>query len=75
MGEVVEEVSVGRRGSAGSPATPSVFRPGRVLEFLLDLEEGRPGILMTLAQIAASAAWYWFVLHRRGGWTARLPQG
>jgi amino acid transporter len=40
----------------------------------LDLEEGRPGILMTLAQIAASAAWYWFALRRRGGWTARLPQ-
>lgn len=39
----------------------------------LDLEEGRPGILMTLAQIAASAAWYWFVLRRRGGWTARVP--
>lgn len=40
----------------------------------LDLDEGRPGILMTLAQIAVSAAWYWWVLRRRpGGWTADLP--
>ena len=37
----------------------------------LDPEEGRPGLLMTAAQIAASAAYYRFVLRRRGGWTAR----
>jgi amino acid transporter len=39
----------------------------------LDLEEGRPGLLMTAAQIALSAAYYWFVLRRRGSWTATLP--
>ena len=39
----------------------------------LDLDEGRPGLLMTGAQIVASAAYYWFVLRRRGGWTARIP--
>ena len=39
----------------------------------LDLEEGRPGLLMTGAQILLSAAYYWFVLRRRGGWTAKLP--
>lgn len=39
----------------------------------LDLEEGRPGLLMTAAQIALSAAYYWFVLRRRGGWSAKLP--
>ena len=38
-----------------------------------DLEEGRPGLLMTGAQILLSAAYYWFVLRRRGGWTAKLP--
>jgi amino acid transporter len=40
----------------------------------LDLEEGRPGLIMTAVQIAASAAYYWFVLRGRGGWTARLPE-
>ncbi|WP_298092226.1 APC family permease [uncultured Sphingomonas sp.] len=34
----------------------------------LDLEEGRPGLLMTGAQIIGSAAYYWFVLRRRGPW-------
>ncbi|SFP39187.1 APC family permease [Sphingomonas rubra] len=38
-----------------------------------DLEEGRPGLLMTAAQIALSAAYYHFVLRRRGTWTATLP--
>ena len=28
---------------------------------------------MTGVQIAASAAYYWFVLRRRGGWTAYVP--
>ena len=39
----------------------------------LDLEEGRPGLIMTAVQIAGSAAYYWFVLRRRGGWTAHVP--
>ena len=39
----------------------------------LDLEEGRPGLIMTGIQIVASGAYYWFVLRRRGGWTARIP--
>ncbi len=38
-----------------------------------DLDEGRPGLLMTAAQIALSAAYYRFVLRRRGPWTATLP--
>jgi amino acid transporter len=37
-----------------------------------DLEEGRPGLVMTALQIAGSAAYYWFVLRPRG-WTVRLP--
>ena len=36
-----------------------------------DVEEGRPGLLMTAAQIALSAGWYWFVVRRRGIWTGR----
>lgn len=39
----------------------------------LDVEEGRPGLIMTGIQIVGSAAYYWFVLRRRGGWTATIP--
>lgn len=40
-----------------------------------DLDEGRPGLIMTLAQILLSAGYYWLVLRRRGAWTIRLPAG
>jgi amino acid transporter len=40
----------------------------------LDLEEGRPGLIMTAAQIAGSAAYYWFVLRRRGDWYVHVPE-
>ena len=36
-----------------------------------DVAEGRPGLLMTAAQIALSAGWYWFVVRRRGEWVVR----
>jgi amino acid transporter len=40
---------------------------------LLDPQDGRPGILILLAIIAAGAAWYALVLRRRpGGWAPRL---
>ena len=39
----------------------------------LDLEEGRPGLIMTGVQIVGSAAYYWFVLRRRGGWRVHVP--
>lgn len=39
----------------------------------LDPDDGRPGLIMTLAQIILSAAYYWFVLRRRGAWTASAP--
>lgn len=39
----------------------------------LDLAEGRPGLLMTAAQILGSAAYYWFVLRRRGDWRVHIP--
>ena len=39
----------------------------------LDLEEGRPGLIMTGVQIVVSAAYYWFVLRRRGGWSVYVP--
>ena len=39
----------------------------------LDLDEGRPGLIMTAVQIAGSAAYYWFVLRRRGGWSVHVP--
>ncbi len=38
-----------------------------------DLEEGRPAILATLAQIAVAALYYQFVLKRRG-WSAIIPR-
>jgi amino acid transporter len=34
----------------------------------LDPDEGRPGLIMTGAQIVGSALYYWFVLRRRGTW-------
>lgn len=36
----------------------------------LDVEEGRPGLIMTAVQIILSAAYYWLVLRRRPGWAA-----
>ena len=39
----------------------------------LDLDEGRPGLIMTAAQIAGSAAYYWFVLRPRGAWNVHVP--
>ncbi|OYY69410.1 MAG: amino acid transporter [Sphingomonas sp. 28-63-12] len=39
----------------------------------LDLEEGRPGLLMTGAQILLSAAYYWLILRRRGVWDVHVP--
>lgn len=38
-----------------------------------DLAEGRPGLIATAAQIVGSAAYYWFVLKRRGDWDVRIP--
>lgn len=40
----------------------------------LDPNEGRPGLIMTAAQIAGSAAYYWFVLRRRGEWRVHIPE-
>lgn len=39
----------------------------------LDLDEGRPGLIMTAVQIGLSAAYYWFVLRRRGAWEVHVP--
>ena len=39
----------------------------------LDLEEGRPGLIMTGIQIILSASYYWLVLRRRPGWAAQAP--
>ncbi|MBW8745282.1 MAG: APC family permease [Sphingomonas sp.] len=38
-----------------------------------DLEEGRPGMIATAAQIVMAAAYYWLVLRRRGAWVVRDP--
>lgn len=40
----------------------------------LDLAEGRPGLIATAAQIVASAAYYWFVVRRRGDWRVHVPE-
>ncbi|HMI18047.1 MAG TPA: amino acid permease, partial [Sphingomonas sp.] len=42
---------------------------------LLDPDEGRPAMIATAAQIVAAAAYYWFVLRRRGAWVVRDPVG
>jgi amino acid transporter len=39
----------------------------------LDLEEGRPALIATAAQIALALGYYALVLRRRGGWHPRLP--
>ena len=39
----------------------------------LDPEEGRPALIATAVQIAVAVAYYWLVLRRRG-WTAVLPE-
>ncbi|MEH3160116.1 MAG: APC family permease [Sphingomonas taxi] len=39
----------------------------------LDPAEGRPGLVMTAVQIVGSAAYYWFVLRRRGDWRVHVP--
>lgn len=39
----------------------------------LDPAEGRPGLIMTGVQIVGSAAYYWFVLRRRGTWSVHVP--
>ena len=39
----------------------------------LDLDEGRPSLIATLAQIVLSAGYYWFVLRRRGTWVIHDP--
>ncbi|WP_232473830.1 APC family permease [Sphingomonas sp. MA1305] len=40
----------------------------------LDPAEGRPGLIMTALQIAASAAYYVLVLRRRGDWRVHVPE-
>lgn len=39
-----------------------------------DLEEGRPGLIMTAAEILLSIGYYWFVLRRRGPWNVHTPR-
>ncbi|PTQ12418.1 amino acid transporter [Sphingomonas oleivorans] len=39
----------------------------------LDPEEGRPGLIVTAAQIALSALYYALVLRRRGLWQVHIP--
>lgn len=39
----------------------------------LDPVDGRPALYATAAQVVASAAYYWFVLRRRGDWTVHVP--
>lgn len=38
-----------------------------------DVEEGRPGLLMTGLQVVLSALYYWLVLRRRGEWDVHVP--
>jgi len=38
-----------------------------------DVDEGRPGMIATAAQIVLAAAYYRFLLKRRGAWVVRDP--
>jgi len=38
-----------------------------------DVDEGRPGMIATGAQIVLAAGYYWLVLKRRGAWVVRDP--
>jgi len=38
-----------------------------------DVDEGRPGMIATGAQIVMAAGYYWLVLKRRGAWVVRDP--
>jgi len=39
----------------------------------LDPEEGRPGVIATVAQMVLAGGYYWFVLRRRGKWVVQEP--
>ncbi len=39
----------------------------------LDIEEGKPGLIMTGMQMLLSAAYYLLVLRRRGAWNVHIP--
>ena len=39
----------------------------------LDPEEGRPGVIATVAQIGLAAGYYWLVIRRRGAWVVHEP--
>jgi amino acid transporter len=38
-----------------------------------DVDEGRPGMIATGAQIVLAAAYYWVLVRRRGAWVVRDP--
>jgi hypothetical protein len=42
---------------------------------LIDPDEGRPSLIANVVVMALSAAYYWFYLRRRGGWTLRGADG
>ena len=71
----------GRTGRTGyrmplyplAPAVTFVALAGITWATWLDPDEGRPALLATAVQIAAAAAYYRFVLRRRGAWTVSLP--
>ena len=54
-----------------APAVTLLALPYIVWTSWLDPAEGRPGLLVTAAQIAGSALYYLLVLRRRGKWTVR----
>ncbi len=57
------------------PALSLVILAGVAVADLSDPAVGRPSLIANLAVMAASAAYYWFYLRRRGGWVLRGADG
>jgi amino acid transporter len=78
-------VIVGRRGghSAHAPYRMPLYPIAPIVTLAalayvvwtswLDVEEGRPGLIVTAGQVLLSAAYYRFVLRRRGEWEVQIP--
>jgi L-asparagine transporter-like permease len=57
-----------------APVLTLIALVGVVIVNWQDSAQGRPGLIATAVQMAASALYYWFVLRRRkNGWIVTEP--
>ena len=57
------------------PALSLAMLAGVTFADVMDPDSGRPSLIANAAVMALSAAYYWFYLRRRGGWTLRGADG